>query len=290
MNVMTHARRGWTLVEMMIVILVISILVALSLSIGSAVLQGSEEQRTQNALLILESAMKTRMLEETRGSLSYGFDGDLAPRYTIDPADAVASAGSSCDSCGGLTEAAIDYRLGGLPSESDITCHMWSQFDGCSTFDTDDDVYGGVSAACMWYLGSHPASREILASMDPGLLMRVSYRLSNGDAEASIMPVDAWGNPVIVVLPGRNWDDRGDGASFGNQKRQDPDGTIRTKEEQVLGSALQGTAYFVSAGPDGKFGNIHNDARLVDGFTPDPEASDFQAALDNICSYEVHTW
>ena len=104
------------------------------------------------------------------------------------------------------------------------------------------------------------------------------------------MVVDAWGNPLLVVLPGRSWSDRGDGAAFGNQKRQDEDQTIRTKEEQMLGSALQNRAYFVSAGPDGKFGNLRNDKRLVDGYVPDPDDDGYKEALDNIYSYEVRTW
>ncbi len=290
MNDVRIIRHGWTLVEMMVVILVISILVALSLSIGSAVLQGSEEQRTKDALAVLDTAMQARLAEGADGAFSYGFDGDLVPRYRIDPGEAASSAGSSCNGCGGLDATLVDYRVGGLPSETDLRCLMWSQLDGCSTFETDDDVYAGVSATCFWMLRNHPASREIIASMDPSLVLPVLYQLGSGEQEPCIMPVDAWGKPIIVVLPGRDWDDRGDGGSFGNPKRQDPDRTIRTKEEQLLGSALQGQAYFVSAGPDGKFGNIHNDGMLVDGYTPDPTDDGFKDALDNIYSYEVHTW
>lgn len=283
-------RRGWTLVEMMVVILVISILVALSLSIGSAVLQGSEEQRTENALAVLDSALQAHMLDETGSAFSYGYEGDLAARYMVDTGVVAQAAGASCGACNGTAPESLDYRTSGLPSEDELQCFMWSQLEGCSTFESDDDVFAGVSAACFWHLGSHPASREIIAGMESTLLQKTRYQLANGEQEASIMPRDAWGNPIIIVLPGRDWDDRGDGAAFGNPKRQDEDRTIRTKEEQVLGSALQGEAFFVSAGPDGKFGNIHNDGMLVDGFTPDPNDSDFQAALDNLYSYEVHTW
>ena len=45
-----------------------------------------------------------------------------------------------------------------------------------------------------------------------------------------------------------------------------------------------------AAGPDGKFGNIHNDQPLVDGYDPDPSDDGFDDALDNIYSYEVRTW
>ena len=199
-------------------------------------------------------------------------------------------ASGSCGNCNGTAAESLDYREGGLPTEDELQCFMWAQLEGCATFDSDDDVYAGVSAACFWHLSSHPGSREIIAGMESNLLQKMMYRLGNDEQENSIMPRDAWGNPIIIVLPGRDWDDRADGAAFGNPKRQDEDRTIRTKEEQLLGSALQGEAYFVSAGPDGKFGNIHNDGMLVDGFTPNPNDSDFKAALDNLYSYEVHTW
>ena len=288
-------RRGWTLVEMMVVILVISVLVALSLSIGSAVLQGSEEQRTKNALAVLDSAMQTHMVEELGSSFTYGYPGDLALRYTVETDVAALRANGSCGNCNGTAVERSTTAFAGLPTEDELQCFMWAQLEGCETFDSDDDVYAGVSAACFWHLSSHPGSREIIAGMESNLLQKMTYQLGVGDEqeilqEPSIMPRDAWGNPIIIVLPGRDWDDRADGAAFGNPKRQDEDRTIRTKEEQVLGSALQGEAYFVSAGPDGKFGNIHNDGMLVDGFTPNPNDSDFQAALDNIYSYEVHTW
>ncbi len=290
MNPMHSVRRAWTLVEMMVVIVVISVLVALSLSIGSAVLQGSEVQRTENALALLDSAMSARMVDDARSSFSYGFDGDIVPRYMVDPGDAIDGASGACDRCDDLDATVLDYREGGLPSELDLRCLMWSQVSGCSTFETDDDVYRGVSASCFWMLRNHPSSREIITSMDPSLILPVLYQLGSGEEEPGILPVDAWGNPIIVVLPGRDWDDQQDGGSFGNSKRQDDDRTIRTKEEQLLGSALQGRAYFVSAGPDGKFGNIHNDQSLVDGYDPDPSDDGFDDALDNIYSYEVRTW
>ena len=77
----------------------------------------------------------------------------------------------------------VDYQISGLPDEEQLQCFMWSQLDGCTTFETDDDVYAGVSAACMWQLSSNPDSREMIALMDSSLIRPLQYRLASGTPE-----------------------------------------------------------------------------------------------------------
>lgn len=79
---------------------------------------------------------------------------------------------------------------------------------------------------------------------------------------------DAWGEPIVAVFPGRKW-------VPGDTYFKDADGTIRTPLEEICGGAANRQICFVSAGPDGRFGNLSMD---VD----DP---DFELAQDNVSSY-----
>ncbi|MHC4429152.1 MAG: hypothetical protein ACYS0D_11225, partial [Planctomycetota bacterium] len=89
--------------------------------------------------------------------------------------------------------------------------------------------------------------------------------------------LDAWGAPILVVHPGRVRDAMtypGDGSA-----QADADGTLHTVgpySESGCGAARNRQILFVSAGPDGDFGN-------VDSSSPD---YDPDAARDNVTSYQ----
>ncbi len=284
---------GWTLVELMVAILIISILAGLSLSVGSAILASSDTRRTQDMLTLLDAATQEYALLEGREP-TYGINGEPEPdqgsfrgsRYEVN-LGAVLAGGNGCDGCGGGLQQVLDFNTSQLPSESQLVCSQWCQVDGCSG--GGDAVYEGVGASFLLMLNERPASRVILAAIEPDLLLRIKAQLStSGGAELfdSIMPIDAWGNPVLVVLPGHGRD----GADTFGYPRKDADGTVRTKEEQSLGPALRQHAYFVSAGPDGKFGNIEYDQALRDSFNAQSDQEEFLQAQDNIYSYEVVSW
>jgi hypothetical protein len=57
---------------------------------------------------------------------------------------------------------------------------------------------------------------------------------------------------------------------------RDPDGTIRNDLELRCGIAANRQICFVSAGPDGSFGDL----------TAPPDTDDFVSAEDNVYSYE----
>ena len=67
---------------------------------------------------------------------------------------------------------------------------------------------------------------------------------------------------------------------------------MRTKAEQVLGPALRKHAYFVSAGPDGRFGSIDFDENNLADWEASLDVTDarYQDTLDNIYSYKVRAW
>ena len=79
---------------------------------------------------------------------------------------------------------------------------------------------------------------------------------------------DPWGKHICLIHPGRV----ADPVNFGDVLDDaDPDGTIRTNHENEFGVALNRTLLFLSAGPDGKFGNLESN--------PGP-------AADNVYSYK----
>ena len=153
-----------------------------------------------------------------------------------------------------------------------------------------------LSYAVWGRLHDNQSARSVLAKIDAELL-----RNEQEDGQGPVCLYDAWDNPVLVVFPGRKW--RTGGASVGyddaedadNGCWRDQDGTIRTFEERLQGPARNGRAYLVSAGPDGRFGNIDFMTGAGESFPPvdDPDfvnRPEYQHTLDNIYSYEVRTW
>ncbi|MEE2908215.1 MAG: type II secretion system protein [Planctomycetota bacterium] len=297
MNARTLHHGGWTLVELMVAILIISILAGLSLSVGSAILASSDTRRTEDLLTLLNAATQEYAHVEGREP-TYGINGypvasvDVfrGSQYDIDLGITLLSQGG-CDDCAGGLGQRLDYRLDpvsvGFPTETQLACSQWTQVEGCTG--GGHAVYEGIGAWFMLMLNERTASRSILASIEPDLLLyvEVNVPVDGGDEEFhSFMPVDAWGNPVLVVLPGHGRD----GADTFGYPRKDADGTVRTKEEHVLGPALRSRAYFVSAGPDGKYGNIEYDQSLGENFDPNASDEAFLQSKDNIYSYEVASW
>ena len=82
--------------------------------------------------------------------------------------------------------------------------------------------------------------------------------------------LDAWGKPIIAVFPGREWEQ-----TFDAGIPRSEDGTIQTAVEGVCGTATNRQVCFVSAGPDGDFGDL---AQL-------PDTDEFKASQDNLYSY-----
>jgi len=120
--------------------------------------------------------------------------------------------------------------------------------------------------ALLQVLRGNEAAETVLARINPEFLRRVapSPQVPGGGQEV----VDAWGTRIRVVFPGRDWL-----PADGNNLR-DGDGTYRTLLERRLGVARNRAIFFVSAGPDGQFGDL--------------SGNDAQRALagDNIYSYE----
>lgn len=121
-------------------------------------------------------------------------------------------------------------------------------------------------------------ARDILADIDPEFL-------SDGTDADDIVRLglgDPWDRTIRAIFPGRTYVDSFDGD--GNFYALDEDGSIRTDLELVHGIAVSRQILFVSAGPDGKWGNLHLETAIKDLTQSERDALD--EAADNIYSYE----
>jgi len=116
--------------------------------------------------------------------------------------------------------------------------------------------------------------KEIIAQMDPKRVKR--------DADDYLVILDAWDKPIRAIHPGRDHLGAMEVFVAGDA---DDDGTIEGPDiqpsfgygELAHGVALNRRIFFVSAGPDGRFGNLSADA---------DEPEEYAQAGDNIYSYK----
>jgi prepilin-type N-terminal cleavage/methylation domain-containing protein len=114
------------------------------------------------------------------------------------------------------------------------------------------------------------ASKDALARIPNDFL---KIRESN-PLKGSPTVVDPWSNEsraIVVVFPGRKRI-----PSDPSTIEQDEDGTIRTPIEAIAGFCRNGRIFFVSAGPDGRFGDVGAGV----------STTDYKDAIDNIYSYD----
>ncbi|MHC5007591.1 MAG: type II secretion system protein [Planctomycetota bacterium] len=228
----TGIARGFTLVEMVIVIGVIILLAALTLSVSVAVVEGSEVRQTENTIRLLTAAMQEWEAQADR-RVTYGIENKPCPGdvYEIAQSDATDP----------------DQML------EDARLATWELFR---------------------IIGRPTSVKQILAQVD---LEAVAQEEDEDDpAIVWLKFFDAWGEPIVAVFPGRTWVqgpcNQDDQADYGDRDR---DSTIRTFVEAACGGAANRQICFISAGPDGEFGNLS---------TNDPAELDL--AEDNLYSYE----
>ncbi|MCH8316571.1 MAG: type II secretion system protein [Planctomycetes bacterium] len=116
-------------------------------------------------------------------------------------------------------------------------------------------------------ISTNQSARDILAQIDNDFLQQETE-----DNVTFLTLVDPWGSPVCLIHPGR----LPDLINYPNDFVGDIDGTIRTDHENQFGIALNRALLFLSAGPDGEFGDL-------EAQTDSPE---FQATQDNVYSYK----
>ena len=116
---------------------------------------------------------------------------------------------------------------------------------------------------------TNSAARDILAQIDDDFLQQ-----KEENNVTFLKLVDPWGNHICLIHPGRVVNPN---PPFNdNPLLADLDGTIRTEDEKPFGIAMNRALLFLSAGPDGKFGDL-------EAQTDSPE---FRATQDNVYSYK----
>ncbi len=135
-------------------------------------------------------------------------------------------------------------------------------FDISPEINTPDDAHE-LMHGVISLLGRSSASKQILTRLNPDFLKE------HDPGEIAVF--DPWGRDCAAVFPGRSWT-QSDPAD-----RRDNDGTYQSDLERALGACDNRRVYFVSAGPDGKFGDL----------SADPVTQAYKDSLDNVYSYPV---
>lgn len=233
--------RGFTLIELVVVIAIILLLLGLTLSAGLAIRKQSEVRETENILRLLDTAMQEwqRIAERP---LSWGIDDPIngttydlqggvgAPYYLITP------------------EHLIITELLSVVMRPDPAKHIIAQIDSAFIY--------------RYEAGQYPAW---IPSPD---------EMAMDEFAGGITVLDAWGWPIYATHPGRvsNPDLFPEDSVL-----PDDDGTVVTDNERIYGTSINRTVVFVSAGPDGDFGDFR-------GADDSPE---FEKTKDNIYSTAI---
>lgn len=257
-------RRGFTMVELLIVIGLIALLVGLTATVTLAVRARSEIKGTQNILRILDLAVSEWEASADR-KLSWGEEG--VPFGT-----------SAYEMLNGTPHVFTATELLRTVARSSSIQTITNQIN-----EKHIHEYDSTDPSTPAWLVLMPNDPDPNAGDAEG-------QYSNGDWDGTIAVLDAWGNPIRAVHPGRlaDWNTFGDIEDPHQTNGPDPDGTVYIDTgnhngvtfygvEEIYGVAVQRSVFFVSAGPDGRFGNL----------SADEDTSLFEETLDNLYSYPV---
>lgn len=248
-----RTQRAFTLVELLITIGIIIILTALTISATVALTRRSEVNQTQMTLKLLDIALGEWQSEAGR-TLSWG-DNPLPPDPPI-------------------------YDIGdGTPHVFTLS-EVWRRISGNEATRT---ILAQIPPDLTYmYDQSKPLPQWLPANPDPDdpdpflLQANPRYLVQAGLADGSVAVLDAWDIPIRAVHPGRVFQP-------GDVGEADLDGTIFIGSdnsdgwnEEIYGRAESRRLYFVSAGPDRKFGNVSSADERIRG-----------QAEDNLYSYRV---
>jgi type II secretory pathway pseudopilin PulG len=166
-----------------------------------------------------------------------------------------------------LDTAAREWRL---QADRDIEIPQPQAADLVNLENPDTDPELVLYLNRYFHLLQRPAAlKEMLSKLDSSFVTRRTYLdpAEPGHQPETIRVIDAWDTPVLVVSCGRLWVQGTDAPAD-----RDADGTIKTDLERRLGFAPNRQPYFVSAGPDRRFGDVS------------ATGDDFEATRDNIYS------
>jgi len=243
------SRAAFTLMEMIITIGVIVLLTALTVSATVALSRKSEVRQTENMLRLLDMAVQEWEIKADRkitwgNGATYDMQDDTPHVFTA-------------------TEVLRRIR------SSDVVRSFLAQIRPESLY-----TYNSEEPAPPW-LPTTPDQDD----PDPNKgFARSSFTQGNWDGQLAVL--DPWGVPIRAVHPGPVFE-------LGDPGEPDPDGTIYLDDpmgygvELFYGRAKSRRILFVSAGPDGKFGNVSADPGTEEGKTL------LDQAANNVYSYSA---
>ncbi len=238
---------GFTLVEVVVVIGIIVLLVALTISVGVVVVEGSEVRQTETVLRQLDTALQEWQTYADRR----------------------------------VTWGENDTPLGAVYDMQDGTTHVFLVSELLNTIARSSNIRDIIVQIDPDFVHTYRVSEhpEWIESADESE-MDSMWAVDAGAGSLGLAVLDAWNQPIRVVHPGRVANPN---APFNdNLSLADPDGTIRIDDvlyygvEENYGIAKNRQILFVSAGPDGEFGDL----------SADPGLEVFAETRDNVYSYQ----
>ncbi len=210
-----RSAKGFSLVEMTVVIGLIVLLAGLTLSGSAAVLRHSEQRQTRTVLAQLDGAITEWELQADR-KLSW---------WQLPP------------------DSLEDYDAREVHSNTPEVLIITEILDVVMRSATIRQIIAGIDPELIYHYGDDTA---------PWLDEQQEIPQVNDRFVGSITVLDAWGTPIYATHPGRLWTEQDAEGIYTLDRNQD--GTIYTGNEEDYGIAPNRRIVFVSAGPDGLFG------------------------------------
>ena len=248
-------KKGFTLLELLIVIGIIVIIASLVLAVSSSVVRASEERATKNTLEVLNMAAEEyqRTVDRRISYRSAAVASGIAPDPTVLPESnppiplrydvatvPVPPAGTGVTA---WTSLATPYSsaAGGLPAYSPLPFQR--------------------TAALIGFMSESPTCAVLMQKLPDAIFRGIKPNANSASFTAVRHCVDAWDTPIIAVFPGRDARRVADATGAAdNPNFIDKDGTVKCDSEWGLPTAggMQVSCkdrriLFMSAGNDSRF-------------------------------------